>query len=477
MPKDWSGSGLDLHLELDPAAGRRAGLERALRDAIRTGRLGPGTVLPSTRALARELGMARGTVSAAYDQLVAEGYLISRPGSGTSVAEVPDAAPGASAAETGTDPPRYDLRPGRPDLTTFPAAAWLRATRRVLAAMPAGAHALGDPRGRVELRTALAGYLGRARGVLAAPDRIVITNGYAQALNLLAQVLIESGVTAIAMEEPGHPYYRAIVQRTGLNVLPLPVDHLGARTDLLTGEGFGQAGAVVVTPAHQYPTGVILHPRRRHELTVWARTTGGLIVEDDYDGEFRYDRRPVGAVQGMAPEHVVHVGTASKVLAPAVRLAWTVLPGRLVERVAEAKLYADAQTESLGQLILADLIAGHGYDRHVRAGRLRYRRRRDLLVSRLRQRAPHVRVDGVAAGLHALVGLPPAGPGEQDVLERAAAHRLALQPLADHWLRPGDHPQGFVVGYSTPPEADYPAALDALCAALGGARFTHAPRR
>lgn len=467
MAKEWSGSGVDLHLEPDPSAGRRVGLERALRDAIRAGRLGPGTALPSTRALARELGMARGTVSAAYDQLVAEGYLISRPGSGTSVAEVPDAPSGTPAADTGADVPRYDLRPGRPDLTTFPAAAWLRATRRVLATVPAGAHALGDPRGRVELRTALAGYLGRARGVLADPDRIVIVNGYAQALNLLARTLIEAGAAAIAMEEPGHPYYRAVVQRAGLPVPALPVDDRGARTDLLAAGGFGQAGAVVVTPAHQYPTGAILHPRRRQALVAWARSTGGLVIEDDYDGEFRYDRRPVGAVQGMAPEHVVYVGTASKTLAPAVRLAWMVLPGHLVERVAEAKLYADAQTGSLAQLVLADLVTGHAYDRHVRAGRLRYRRRRDLLVSRLRQRAPHVRVDGVAAGLHALVRLPEAGPGEREVLERAAAHRLALQPLAGHWLRPGDHWQGLVVGYSTPPEPDYPAALDALCTVLG----------
>ncbi|WP_433461564.1 PLP-dependent aminotransferase family protein [Spirillospora sp. CA-128828] len=483
MPKSWSGS-VDLHLDIDTSGGRRAGLERALRAAIVAGRLAPGTPLPSTRALSAELGLSRGTVSAAYDQLIAEGHIIAVPGSGTRVADIahradlaPVSAPStwagsATATAAGLSSgevrrgesrrtPVHDLLPGRPDLSTFPSAAWLRSTRRVLAEAPSEVHALSDPRGRPELRAALAGYLGRARGVHADPERIVVTSGYAQSLGLLASVLREAGTAAFAMEEPGHPFHRAIVRRAGLGVVPLPVDDMGARPEPLDG-----VGAAVLTPAHQYPSGATLGPDRRRAFVTWARDAGGLLVEDDYDGEFRYDRQPVGALQGTAPVHVVYGGTTSKTLAPALRLGWLVLPAHLVEPFAEAKRLADAHTQSLGQLVLADLIGTHAYDRHVRASRLRYRRRRDLLVRTLRARVPQVRVLGIAAGLHALVLLPDGGPGEDEVMRRAAAHDLALMPLGGHWHHPAGRPQGFVVGYSTPLGAAYPAALDALCAVL-----------
>ncbi|MEU8120905.1 PLP-dependent aminotransferase family protein [Spirillospora sp. NPDC049024] len=463
MRGDWTGS-VDLHLDVDSSGGRRAGLERALREAIRSRRLAPGDVVPSTRALAAELGVARGTVTAAYDQLTAEGYLTAVPGSRTRVAAGPaagPAGPGPAPAEPApARTPVHDLLPGRPDLSTFPSAAWLRSTRRVLASAPPDAHALGDPRGRPELREALAGYLGRARGVHADPARIVVTSGYAQSLGLLAAVLRDLGTAAVGMEEPGHFFHREIVRHAGLGVVPLPVDDRGARPDSLD-----RVGAAVLTPAHQYPTGATLRPDRRLAFAAWARDTGGPIVEDDYDGEFRYDRQPVGALQGTAPDHVVYGGTASKTLAPALRLAWLVLPERLVEPFAEAKRLADAHTQSLAQLTLADLIDTHAYDRHVRAARLRYRRRRDLLVAALRERVPHVRVQGVAAGLHALVLLPD-GQGEGEAVRRAAFHDLALMPLRDHWQEPDGRPQGLIVGYSTPVGAAYPAALDALCAVL-----------
>lgn len=495
MSKNWATSGLDLLLSPDVSAGRRSGVEHSLRDAIRSGRLMPGARVPSTRTLAGQLGVSRGTVTAAYQQLAAEGYLTARHGSGTTVADVARQSACALPSVPGADVPRHDLRPGRPDLSAFPAAAWLRAARRVLTAAPGEVYALSDPCGRIELRTALAEYLGRTRGVPASPDQIVITCGYSQALGLLARVLADAGTTAVAMEEPGHPFHRGIVQRAGLQVVPLPVDERGARTDLLAaagtelastdlagaglagadlaGAGLAAAGAVVLTPAHQYPTGATLHPERRHAVTRWARATGALIIEDDFDGEFRYDRNPVGAVHGMAPDHIAYVGTASKTLAPALRLAWVVLPGHLIEPVTEAKRYADSHTETLGQLILADLITSHAYDRHVRASRLRYRHRRDLLTACLRRRAPHVEVRGVAAGLHALIRLP-VGLGESDVLARATAHGLAVQPMADHWHRPGDRPQGIIVGYSAPAEHGYPAALDALCAVLSS-RPGHEP--
>ncbi|MEV7690201.1 PLP-dependent aminotransferase family protein [Streptomyces bungoensis] len=449
----WSGVGVDLHLEPDSADGRRAGLERALRDAVRDGRLTPGTRLPATRRLAAELGMSRGTAKAAYDQLVAEGYLTARQGSGTRVAPMPP-SPAVEVPQAGARAraPRFDLRPGSPDVGAFPAAAWLRALRRAIATAPSLAYDYGDPRGRIELRTALSGYLGRARGVLAPPERIVITSGYVQGLALLTRVLDGAEV---AMEDPGLPFHREVVRRGGGRVLPVPVDERGVRPEALDG-----AAAVVVTPAHQYPTGVTLHPERRRALTDWARARGGLVVEDDYDGEFRYDRQPVGALQGMAPDQVAYLGTASKTLGPALRLGWMVLPPRLAAAVADAKLHSDHHTETIGQLALAELIDSHAYDRHVRACRLRYRRRRDQLLDRLGGRR---RVRGVAAGLHALVDVP----DEDAVLARAEAEGLAVGRLGSHWHAPGgDRPQGLVVGYGTPRERAYPEALEVLAKVL-----------
>ncbi|MEU4770663.1 PLP-dependent aminotransferase family protein [Micromonospora sp. NPDC023644] len=463
---DWAAFGVDLHLELDASAGRRAGLERALRDAIRDGRLAPSARLPATRALAAQLGLSRGTVSAAYDQLVAEGWLVARVGSGTEVSGARRGPAPPAAPPPGPAAPRYDLRPGSPDVGTFPVADWLRATRRALAAAPASAYGYGDPRGRVELRTALAGYLGRARGVLADPDRIVVTTGYVQALVLLAAVLRDAGRPVLAMEDPGLAFHREVARRQGATVLPLPVDERGARTDLLGTGGLADVAAAVVTPAHQYPTGVTLHPRRRHALTGWARDRDALVVEDDYDGEFRYDRQPVGAVQGTAPEQVAYVGTAAKTLGPALRLAWLVLPARLVEPVVEAKRHLDLHTETIGQLALADLIDGHGYDRQVRAVRRHYHRRRDLLLDRLGAIRGRYAVGGISAGLHALITLPPGGPTEAEVLAEAARHELALGALGSHRHAPGAHPGGLVVGYATPPSHAYPAALGALARIL-----------
>ncbi|MET9888609.1 PLP-dependent aminotransferase family protein [Streptomyces sp. NPDC006465] len=453
----WSGVGVDLHLEPDASAGRRAGLERALRDAVRTGRLTPGTRLPATRRLATELGISRGTAKAAYDQLIAEGYLTARQGSGTEVAPLPADGAAADVRAPRARAPRFDLRPGSPDVGTFPAAAWLRALRRAIATAPSLAYDYGDPRGRIELRTALSGYLGRARGVIAPPERIVITSGYVQALALLTRVL--DGGT-VAMEDPGLPFHRDVVRKSGGHVVPLTVDEHGVRADGLTALG---ADAVVVTPAHQYPTGVTLHPERRRALTDWARTRNGLIIEDDYDGEFRYDRQPVGALQGMAPAHAVYVGTASKTLGPALRLGWMVLPPQLVEPVADIKLHSDHHTESIGQLALAEMIESHAYDRHVRACRLRYRRRRDELLDQVGARR---NVRGIAAGLHALVEVA----DESRVLARAEEEGLAVGRLGDHWHTPGHgRPQGLVVGYGTPRERTYAEALEVLGRVLEGA--------
>jgi GntR family transcriptional regulator/MocR family aminotransferase len=478
---------VDLHLELPPAGGRRAALERALRTAVRDGRLRPGERIPSTRALAHDLGLARNTVAEAYAQLAAEGYLRTSQGAPTRVAAgeaarlgaggappeaggaaAPDgigaggaasraasaaATPGAASALAPRGVPvRLDLRVGVPDAAGFPRAAWLRALRRALAGVPDAALAHADPRGRPELRAALAAYLGRARGVLAEPDRIVVTSGFTQGFGLLCRAL---GPGAVAMEDPCLHHLRAIAAATGLTVAPLPVDEQGAHPDPPDG-----AAAALITPAHQFPLGATLAPARRAAFVDWARRTGGIVVEDDYDGEFRYDRQPVGALQGLDPEHVVYAGTASKTLAPGLRLGWLVLPERLVEPVVAARPLAGGDTPVLDQLALAGLIAGGGFDRHIRRMRQRYRRRRDALLAALAGR----RVRGVAAGLHLVLDL---APGEEaPLIARAAADGLALDGLGAYWHDPAGRPEGLVLGYAAPPEHAYAQTLAALRTSL-----------
>jgi GntR family transcriptional regulator / MocR family aminotransferase len=466
MSKTWATSSLDLHLE--PSGAKvRAGLEAALRDAVQAGRLAAGTRLPSSRALAADLGISRNTVSEAYGQLVAEGWLTSRQGSGT---RVTDAAPAAAAAaRTSRTPPplpepqrfRFDLRAGSPDLSAFPRSVWLAAARRALNAAPARALGYGDPRGRPELRAALAAYLARARGVRTTPDRIVVCTGFTQGLALLCQVLRERGATTIAVEEYGQPDTLAVVGGA-LTPVMLPVDGSGAVLDAAA-----KAQAVLLTPAHQFPLGPVLSPVRRAQAARWAAATGGLIIEDDYDGEFRYDRQPVGAMQALAPEQIVYAGTASKTLAPGLRLGWLALPAGLIDDVVAAKARADAHTGSFEQLTLAELITSEGYDRHIRRTRLAYRRRRNWLLTALADRAPQVRLTGVAAGLHAVAELPE-GQAEDEAIDRAARKSLIIHGLGEFAL--GRHTKGpaLVIGYASPPGHAYTAAVARLCAAITG---------
>jgi GntR family transcriptional regulator / MocR family aminotransferase len=458
MSIPWTSGGLDLLVEATGAR-RRASLEESLRTAIQGRRLAAGTALPSSRVLAKDLGLSRGTVAAAYDQLVAEGYLLARQGAGTQVADLGPANPHAEGRRPAKQA-RLDLRPGTPDVTSFPVTEWLRCARRALGRAPASVYGYGDVRGRFELRRVLVDYLGRTRGVHARPEQVVITAGATQALSLLCTALAGAGGTTIAMENPGFNFHRGVVRQARLSVVALPVDERGAKTDAL-----GDVAAAVVTPAHQYPTGVTMHPMRRQAFTSWARTTGGLVVEDDYDGEFRYDRQPIGALQGTAADHVVYIGTASKTLGPGLRLGWMVLPHRLVEPVMEAKLYTDLSTDAIAQLTLADLITSHSYDRHIRTVRLRYRRRRDLLDTALRQVHPQLGT-GVSAGLQALVRLPAGGPTEDDLIQLAASEGLALEGLGPHWH--GDQPglQGLIIGFSRPSERAYPAAVSLLVRVL-----------
>ncbi|MFD3455096.1 PLP-dependent aminotransferase family protein [Streptomyces sp. NPDC058691] len=470
-----SAFGSDLHLELR-GSGLRAGLTHALREAVRTGRLAPGTRLPASRSLAADLGVSRNTVTEAYAELVAEGRLTARQGSGTRVADRPGQPRGAAPAASRATParplprprPRYGLQPGAPNLADFPRTQWLAAARRALTAAPHDALGYGDARGRVELRTALADYLARARGVYAEPERVVVCSGFHHGLMLMARALRARRVPAVAVEAYGLDIYRDLLTDAGLRTPPLAVDEHGVRTDDLA--RLRGVGAVLMTPAHQYPTGVALRPDRRTAAVDWARAGGGLILEDDYDGEFRYDRQPVGALQGLDPERVVYFGSASKSLAPGVRLGWMVLPEDLVPEIVAAKGYGDYMSSALEQLTLAEFITSGGYDRHVRSMRLRYRRRRDELVAALARRAPDVHVTGMAAGLQAVLELPPGT--ERSTVEAAARHGLAISGLTEFRYETAD-PGGqlperdaLVVNYAAPSQSAWAGALDALCEVL-----------
>ncbi|MFJ3668554.1 PLP-dependent aminotransferase family protein [Streptomyces sp. NPDC090106] len=471
MGESWVNSaeriGSDLHLELTAPGGRRAALTDALREAVRGGRLAPGTRLPPYRSLAADLGVARNTVADAYAELVAEGWLTARQGSGTRVAERSEPLRPRTRVPKRTPPrargPLHDLRQGAPDASAFPRTAWLASYRRALQQAPTEAFGPGDPAGRIELREALTEYLARARGVRTAPGRIVVCSGFAHALRLLFRP--GAGVLRgpLAVESYGLPFHRGLLAEAGVRTVPLPLDEDGADVGRL-----GRERAVLLTPAHQFPTGGPLHPARRAAVADWARARDAVVLEDDYDGEFRYDRRPVGAVQGLAPEQVILVGSVSKSLSPAVRLGWMVLPERYVEGVLAAKGEREAWASVPDQLCLADFVASGSYDRHVRRMRQRYRGRRNRLVAALAERAPHIGVTGVAAGLHAVLRLP--SGTERSAVEAARWRGVALDGLAG-FRHPEAGPDaighdGLVVGYASPSEHAFGAALDALCEAL-----------
>lgn len=440
----------DLLVGIDRARGGvGAQITAGLRDAVRTGRLAPGDRLPSSRTLAADLGVSRGMVVEAYEQLVAEGYLTSRHGSGTRVADIPERhAPGGPEAPRDDDDGSalpYDLKPGTSDMSAFPRAAWLAATRHALATVPHSRLSYGDPGGVPELRTALAAYLGRVRAAIASPDRIVVVGGVAQGVALIVQALAARGHTLLAVENPSSTTQRGLLRSNGLGVVAVPVDGDGLDVDALARTG---ARAVLVTPAHQYPTGVVLSPERRARLTAWARDVDGLVIEDDYDAEFRYDRDPVGCLQGLDPDRVVHLGSTSKALAPGMRLGWAVVPHTWLEQVRELKQYADLGSAVINQFAFVRLLESGGYDRHLRAMRLRYRSRRDAVAEAFAEFLPEVRLDGIRAGLHLYAELPP-GCREDAVVKAAAARGVRVEPVGPLRESDDDAAPAIVLGYAS----------------------------
>ncbi|MFC6883854.1 MULTISPECIES: PLP-dependent aminotransferase family protein [Actinomadura] len=463
MAIEWAGSSPELLLRLERGAAEplKAQLERGLRDAICSGRLQADERLPSSRELARQLGISRGLVQDCYGQLHAEGYLCTRAGSATRVAPLnvrdaptatptsrPSSTPGLPASASMSEAAarlRIDFAAGVPDLGSFPRGDWCWAQREVARTVPNAELGYGDPRGSGAFREVVAGYLRRVRAAVAQPERIVACTGFGQGLGIVLRVLVRRGVRRVAFEDPGYGdgATRAAVERAGIEAVPVPVDEHGVVVDALAG-----VGAVVVTPAHQWPTGVVLAPERRRALVAWAQAEDAVVIEDDYDAEFRYDREPVGSLQGLDPDRVIALGTVSKSLAPAVRLGWILCPAWALDEIAEDKRVDDRGSPVFDQLAVAALIESGRYGRHLRHMRAVYAKRRAALVAALAEHAPGVRLTGLDAGFHAVAHLPSTRrEAEREVVEAARERSVGLYGMSEFRADRAATPPQLVLGF------------------------------
>ncbi|ONK10417.1 PLP-dependent aminotransferase family protein [Streptomyces sp. MP131-18] len=493
---DWSETAGADFLQLDrsqaPPGGLSDWLAGTLRQAVSDGRLPVGGTLPPTRVLAAELRVSRGVVTEAYRRLAEDGHVEGRGRNGTVVVAAPtgaaDRAPASPraapaprapfAGPPGHDvwdtlraaPARIDLTPGVPDLAAFPRTAWLRAERAVLTSLSAAGLGYGDPRGTPALRRAVADWLARGRGIRADPAEVLIVAGTAQALALIGQVLRHDGIRRIAVEDPGALGARQQLHGHGLATPPVPVDAAGLRVDALRAVG---APAVLLTPAHQFPTGVVLAGERRRALMRWAGE-GGLVVEDDYDAEHRYDRPPVPALRAMLAERVTYAGSVSKLLAPALRVGWVVAPPRYRDDLIAAKRLTDLGNAALPQLVLAHLIESGALERHLRLLRTRHRRRRNAMTAALAAHLPDAVVHGAAAGLHLLVTYDAAVP-DTELAAAALTRGVKVQPLSWHAQRPG--PDGLILGYAASTPDDIAEGVATVAAVLRGRRRGAGPGR
>ena len=454
---------VDLEMEFRDGVSLRRQLEDALRVAIRSGRLPPGSALPPSRDLAEQLSVSRGVVVDSYAQLTTEGYLSARRGSGTRVAAT--AASGRPPARRQLPAPnayRYELRPGLADFHAFPRAAWKATLLRALRELPDSRLTYADHRGVPELRNALAGYLARVRGVVVDPEHVVVCCAASQALTVLWHVLRNRGGRRVAVEDPGWRWQRYTAEAARLEAVPIRVDADGMVVSELAA---ADVDAVVMTPAHHYPTGVVMTAERRGALIAWARDRGALIVEDDYDVEYRFGRDPVASLQGLAPDLVAFVGTASKTLAPALRLAWVVPPSHLIDDAEDVLLVTGVTPPTLDQVALASFIEDAALERHLRSMRRRYRAKRNLLVGELGKHLPEVRVSGTEAGLHLLAWLPD-DADEHETAMRARRSDVGLHELHRHCTTHAPSPPALLLGFALPSESDLVAAVGVLAKAI-----------
>ncbi|GGM80573.1 GntR family transcriptional regulator [Longimycelium tulufanense] len=440
---------------------------RQIKQLIRDQVLRPGVRLPSTRQLATDLNVSRSVVVEAYQQLIAEGWLASSQRSGTWVSYRAEQCSrrGRYVANSSHDNLRQthlDLRPTGADITAFPRKEWLgcltivlrRASRLDLDYPPTS----GVP----ALREELAQYLGRVRGLRVLPDQVVVTVGFAQGLSLVGHMLRRLGIHSIALEDPGQPYLRNFIEKIGLRTVGVPVDENGIDVAALERSA---ARSVLVTPAHQFPTGVVLAPHRRAALLDWAERVDGLIIEDDYDGELWHepsDWRPT--LQSMSPCRVIYGGTASKTLAPGLRLGWLCVPPTLVRELERAREGHDLGTGSIEQLAYSEFIRTGRLDRHLRRMRARYRERRRTLVNVLSERLPDLQLCGSAVGAHAYLRLPPR-LDERSLVTRVARQRLLIPGVTHFGLGHASPAPGLIVGYAFPPMTILVEALHILAAA------------
>lgn len=460
-----------ISLSRDGAATLGAQIEDQIRCAVRSGKLAPGAPVPSTRDLAQQLGISRPLVLEAYARLAADGYLSLRQGARPRVSacvvvrDSPPAEPVPAAP-----PPRFDFLPAMPDLAAFPRARWLKAYRSALTKMPTDDLGYRDRHGSLVLRRALADYLGRVRGLVADPDRIIVTSGFEQGRSLVCRALRASGAKSIAVEDPSYTEWEP-VRRAGLTILPIPVDENGMRTDMLVNH---RADAVMLTPAHQFPTATVMSGDRRRELLSWLARCDAYALEDDYDAEYRYDRAPTSALQGLDPDHVIYAGTVSKTLAPALRLGWLVVPNRLLEAVQWEHRLTDYGATRIEQHALAEFITTGEFDRHLRRMRGLYRIRRDTLLAALATELPEAGIYGISAGLHATIQLP--SHYDEDAIRREINRRgIALQFLSDHCVGPRSGPPTLLLGYARTSEASIRTGVRALAAAIRAAQACTPP--
>ena len=432
-------------------------MQQQLRTAIQNGRLSAGTVLPASRTLAQDLGVARSVVVNAYEQLAADGYVGGRQGSGTRVLAIANDEPELIAPDA-RRVPTVRLIGGLPDSTLFPRAEWLRHYRGALNSAPNEFLGYPGQGGAVTLREALTNYLARVRGVVTTPDRIMVTSGLTQALVLLCRALQSRGARAVAVEDPGFGFHRDAIANIGLRVVPVPVDDDGLNIGRLADH---DVGAVLVAPAHSYPSGAVMSASRRAALTQWAHDHDGLVIEDDYDAEFRYDRAPIGSLQGLAPDRVAYAGCVSKILTPALRLGWITLPGWLIDDVLREKLLDDMGSTLLEQLALAQFIETGALTRHLRRVRPIYRRRRNALLDVLSTQMPGAVPMGVAAGLHVYVQLPPLCD-ERSLVEAAHRDGVTIEGAARHWSHSSSAPPAVIIGYGAQSETATRSAIITL---------------
>ncbi|MEU0657795.1 MULTISPECIES: PLP-dependent aminotransferase family protein [Streptomyces] len=455
---------LSVQVDRDSVVPLTAQLQNAIKDMVEDRVLHPGARLPSSRQLAQDLGLSRSVVVEAYEQLIAEGYLDAVRGSGTHVTrQLPAGAGEASLLDPRPAPEaRWDLRVGIANLSNFPRQEWLTSYTKVLQNVGRDGVDYPPVAGIAELRNELAGYLGRVRSVRTEPGHIMVTAGFAQGLALLCSSFQHQGIHELAIEEPGHNGQRRFILDTGMRPVPVPVDEEGLIVEALARTG---ARAVLVTPAHQFPTGVTLSPARRQELLRWARETDGWVIEDDYDGEFWFDHqaRPA-ALQEGDPERVVYAGTTSKVLVPGLRLGWLAIPPRMFPLMERVRSRQDQGSDTLTQLAFADLMRGGLLDRHLRRVRSRYRSRSEALAAAVREHLPDARLNGSAAGLHSYALLP---PGTDEAALVQGALRRSVLVRGGQQFRFGGPPgrPGLLLGYGSLPLTGISEAVAAIGAA------------